>query len=141
MVVPPNIRRPTIRLAYCTGIRRCDNSTKMTPAITSRPNAITSRKTIQPWEPGRATFKLHSALGKVAAIWVKIRTDMPLPTPRSVMSSPSHMITPVPAVIVRIMTTGKMLCRRPVRHPVKSRSFTATVTKAVELSTASTRVR
>jgi hypothetical protein len=30
----------------------------------------------------------------------KIRTDMPLPTPRSVMSSPSHMMTPVPAVIV-----------------------------------------
>jgi len=53
---------------------------------------------------------LHSAPGKVAAIWVKISTDMPLPTPRSVISSPSHMMTPVPAVIVRIMTTtGKML--------------------------------
>jgi hypothetical protein len=30
---------------------------------------------------------------------VKISTDMPLPTPRSVMSSPSHMITAVPAVM------------------------------------------
>ena len=33
-------------------------------------------------------------------IEVKISTDMPLPTPRSVMSSPSHMITAVPAVSV-----------------------------------------
>ena len=66
---------------------------------------------------------------------MKISTDMPLPTPRSVMSSPSHMMTPVPAVIVRIMqTTGKMLLSytRP-GQPVNSRSFTATVTKAVEL--------
>ena len=110
VVVPPNIRRPTIRLAYCTGIRRWACSTKMTPAITTRPRAITSRKTTQPLEPGRATRRLHSADGKVAAIWVKIITDMPLPTPRSVISSPSHMMTLVPAVIVRIITTtGKML--------------------------------
>ena len=40
------------------------------------------------------------SLGRRAAIEVKIRTDMPLPTPRSVISSPSHMTTPVPAVIV-----------------------------------------
>ena len=31
---------------------------------------------------------------------VKISSDMPLPTPRSVISSPSHMITAVPEVIV-----------------------------------------
>ena len=49
-------------------------------------------------------------MGKVAAIWVKMSTDMPLPTPRSVISSPSHMMTLVPAVMVRIITmTGKML--------------------------------
>ena len=35
---------------------------------------------------------------------VKINTDMPLPTPLSVISSPSHMITPVPAVIVSTST-------------------------------------
>ena len=40
------------------------------------------------------------SLGSRAAIEVKIRTDMPLPTPRSVISSPSHMTMPVPAVIV-----------------------------------------
>ena len=76
----------------------------MTPSMTSKPSPITSRNTTQPCEPGRATFKLHKALGKVAAIWVKISTDMPLPTPRSVMSSPSHMMTLVPAVIVMTMT-------------------------------------
>ena len=35
--------------------------------------------------------------------WVKIISDMPLPTPRSVISSPSHMMTAVPAVIVMTM--------------------------------------
>ena len=34
---------------------------------------------------------------------VKIRTDMPLPTPRSVISSPIHMMTVVPATIVMTM--------------------------------------
>ena len=37
-------------------------------------------------------------------IEVKISSDMPLPTPRSVMSSPSHMITAVPAVMTMTMT-------------------------------------
>ncbi len=47
--------------------------------------------------------------GKVAEICTKIRSDMPLPTPRSVMSSPSHMTTAVPAVITRtISTIGKI---------------------------------
>ena len=40
----------------------------------------------------------------MATTWVKIRIDMPLPMPRSVISSPSHMITAVPAVIVMTMT-------------------------------------
>ena len=47
----------------------------------------------------------HSADGKPAAIEVKMSRDIPLPTPRSVMSSPSHMMRPVPAVIVMIIRT------------------------------------
>ena len=35
--------------------------------------------------------------------WVKIISDMPLPTPRSVISSPIHMITAVPDTIVITM--------------------------------------
>ena len=41
--------------------------------------------------------------GKPAAIEVKMSSDMPLPTPRSVICSPSHMMRPVPAVIVTTM--------------------------------------
>ena len=40
--VPPYIRRPTIRLAYCTGIRRWACSTKTTAAMTARPSRQTS---------------------------------------------------------------------------------------------------
>ena len=36
---------------------------------------------------------------------VKIRIDMPLPTPRWVISSPSHMISAVPAVITRMISS------------------------------------
>ena len=41
-----------------------------------------------------------------ATIEVKMSSDMPLPMPRSVMSSPSHMIRPVPAVMVTTMSAS-----------------------------------
>jgi hypothetical protein len=43
--------------------------------------------------------------GMRAAIEVKISTDMPLPIPFSVSSSPSHMISAVPAVSATTRTT------------------------------------
>ena len=43
--------------------------------------------------------------GITAMTCVKIISDMPLPTPRSVISSPSHMMTAVPAVIVVTIVT------------------------------------
>ncbi len=46
----------------------------------------------------------QSASGKRAEIDVKISSDIPLPMPRSVMSSPIHMMRPVPAVIVMTMS-------------------------------------
>ena len=46
---------------------------------------------------------VSSSPGMTAMTWVKIMTDMPLPTPRSVMSSPIHMMTAVPATIVMTM--------------------------------------
>ena len=45
---PPNILRPTIRLAYCTGIRRWACSMKMTAAMMTRPITRTMPKTPQP---------------------------------------------------------------------------------------------
>ena len=59
--------------------------------------------------------------------WVKIMSDMPLPMPRSVMSSPSHMMTAVPAVIVTTMTRkvpvlslSSRLWSQPVEQPARA---------------------
>ena len=89
-----------MRFAYCTGMRRCDCSTKMTSPMMTMPTPMTPMRTSGP----RSVRILPSEFGNCAAIEVKIRIDMPLPTPRSVMSSPSHMMTPVPAVIVMTMS-------------------------------------
>ena len=67
----------------------------------TRPISITTAKTHQPL----ALLDRHSARREACATtWVKISIDMPLPMPRSVISSPSHMITAVPAVMVTTMT-------------------------------------
>src|SRR6478735_3702166 len=99
--VPPYMRRPTMRLAYCTGMRRWDCSTKTTAAMTNMPRMMMSRNVPQPL----FSLMAHSEPGKPAAMDVKIMSDMPLPTPLSVTSSPNHMMRPVPAVIVRSMMT------------------------------------
>ncbi len=68
-------------------------------------------KTNHAFAPVRAVLIAHNDVGNCAAIWVKIITDMPLPIPRSVISSPIHMMIEVPAVIVRIITiTGNTPC-------------------------------
>src|SRR5660397_146417 len=43
---------------------------------------------------------VEMAPGNDEATEVKIKSDMPLPMPRSVMRSPIHMMSTVPAVIV-----------------------------------------
>src|SRR5215472_2911771 len=94
--VPPYIRRPIIRLAYWIGIRRCACSISATKAMMATPMISTSTKTYL----GLFSQMSWSWPGTTAMIWVKIITDMPLPTPLSVISSPSHMITAVPAVMM-----------------------------------------
>src|SRR3984885_263958 len=47
-----------------------------------------------------------SSPGMTAMTCVKIISDMPLPTPRSVISSPSHMMTAVPAVMMITIVTS-----------------------------------
>ena len=134
VLVPPMVRRPTMRLAYCTGMRRCDCSTKTTQVMTTSPIAHTPRKMPQP----RVRRISPSADGKVAAMDVKISRDMPLPTPRSVMRSPSHMITVVPAVMVRIMMTstgsessGMIGSEQlPSRFPERAREMTVVALRA-----------
>ena len=46
---------------------------------------------------------LPPSAGMRAAMLTNISSDMPLPMPRSVMSSPNHMMIAVPAVIVMTM--------------------------------------
>ena len=73
---------------------------KITAAMMTSP--IDQDDARRPTSPG-CWRTCHSEVGKVATTWVKIRIDMPLPMPRSVISSPSHMITAVPAVMVTTM--------------------------------------
>ena len=58
---------------------------------------------------------------------VKISSDMPLPTPRSVICSPIHMITVVPAhrVIIisrtcQMSSTGIMFGQFPISAPLRA---------------------
>jgi hypothetical protein len=80
-------------------MRRWPCSTNTTLAMMARPNAQTPANT-----SGPELFRmLPPSIGTRAAIEAKISSDMPLPTPRSVTCSPSHMITAVPAVITMTM--------------------------------------
>src|SRR6266487_4146217 len=68
--VPPYIRRPTIRLAYCTGMRRCACSMNTMPVTTTTTTATDSTEVNGP------------------LVW------------KMVISSPIHMMTAVPATMV-----------------------------------------
>ncbi len=96
------MRRPIIRLAYCTGIRRCPCSTKMTLAMIASASRQMKKNVRPPWLLRIAA----PSVGIRAAMFRKMSSDMPLPTPRSVMSSPSHIMTAVPAVIVRTVSVS-----------------------------------
>ena len=117
------MRRPIMRLAYWTGMRRWACSTKTTNTTIARPSSSTSVKTTPP-----AACRIPVPCeGRRAAIEVNISSDMPLPTPRLVMSSPSHMISAVPAVMVMTMTAmlyiegSRMMCGRAARdQPVRA---------------------
>ena len=84
----------------------------------------------------------QSEPGKVAAIEVKMSSDMPLPMPRSVMSSPIHMMRPVPAVMVMTMSrmayqaSFVMSCEHAGSdEPLNSAPERATVMSVVDCST------
>ena len=102
MFWPPYMRRPTTRFANCTGILRCPDSTNTMPTIIATPMPSTVKNWIlvpsdqmaPPWAGRRDTTD------------AKIRIDMPLPMPRWVMSSASHITIAVPAVHVRTIERG-----------------------------------
>ena len=94
MEPPVVIRRPTTRLAYCTGIRRWPSWTKTIPTITaSATNGIITMKT---WSGLDHHLVMPGPI--LEAIEAKIIRLIPLPTPRWVISSPSHISSTVPAV-------------------------------------------
>ena len=99
---PPKTLRPTTRLAYWTGMRRCARSTKTMAATTA---AMKTRRKIavnRLMEPRRIwSIEFRTAVGRFATMPAKMMSEMPLPTPRSVICSPSHMTNAVPVVRVR----------------------------------------
>ena len=87
-------------------------------------------------------------VGNCAAIEVKMRSDMPLPMPRSVTSSPIHMMRPVPAVIVMTMSmiayqeSSVISCVHCETAVVPNRApLRATVMRVVDWRTPSAMVR
>ena len=110
--VPPYILRPTMRLAYWTGMRRCPCSTNTTPMMMISAATQTRLNTMPP----RLSRMVLPSVGIREAMLAKISSDMPLPMPRSVTSSPIHITSAAPAVITSTMTTrGKMF--RPSLWP------------------------
>ena len=97
MLWPPYMRRPTTRFANCTGIRRWPDSTKTIATIMAMP---TMRDDDALEAPGLGEHGLPWA-GSRDTTDAKIRIDIPLPTPRWVISSPNHMTSAVPATQVR----------------------------------------
>ena len=95
MAPPVVILRPTIRFAYWIGIRRWPSWTNTTEA--TMPTAISGKKMRSIGPP------FHQALtpsGRLVRIEAKMRIEMPLPMPRLVICSPSHISSTVPVVSV-----------------------------------------
>ena len=102
---PPYILRPLTCLAYCTGMRRSAKSTvtmsaKMMTAMTQ--NTMTSRmgsKSKATFSAVKAEMILSSSVRPAVEMMPrKMISEMPLPTPYSVMRSPIHMVSMAPAV-------------------------------------------
>ena len=80
---PPNMRRPTCRLGYCTTMRRCARSMKTMKPMTATAmmkSAISTTADSAPVRPSSSV--LASAPGSSATMPAKMMSEMPLPTPR-----------------------------------------------------------
>ncbi len=83
----------------------------MTARITSTTSTV-MRAPLSPWET-----ELKMAAGRPAMMLAKMMSDMPLPTPRWVMTSPSHMMIMAPASMVT--TTMTSMSHSGAGMPVK----------------------
>ena len=105
VVSPPNMRLPICRLGYCTGMRRCARSMNTMKAMVA--TAITAKARMKngdsaPVRPSSSSEA--SALGSPATMPAMMIRLMPLPTPRAVICSPSHIrnIVPPTSVITQV---------------------------------------
>ena len=103
--------RPMTRFAYCTGMRRCPPSTYTMKATTAIMKAIRNISASPVNGPQAAVFALVTrssmARGKPTTMPTKIMSDIPLPMPRSLICSPSHMMKAEPVVSVRMVIRVK----------------------------------
>ena len=92
---------PTWRLGYWMWILRSARSTKTTKAITATAITMMPMMTaglsapVRPWVKNCA-----SAAGSSAMMPTKMMSEMPLPMPRAVICSPSHIRNIVPPTSV-----------------------------------------
>ena len=104
---PPIMRRPTMRRALWMGMRRSQRSTKTMKATTATmPTSQQQHREEGERAPGVGLDLLISSptpRGRPATMPAKISRLMPLPMPRSVICSPSHMMKAVPVVSVRMV--------------------------------------
>ena len=102
-VEPPEvIRRPTIRFAYWIGIRRWPSCTNTTATMTL--SAITGNMTRSYGPP---SYQARMPAGRLERMDAKMRSEMPFPIPRFVISSPIHMRSVVAAVSETTMRTKR----------------------------------
>ena len=105
---PPYILLPTWRLGYWTMIRRCAVSTNTTTATTSTTPIASAMMNSADSAPVRPSSRVWiRALGRAATMPAKMISETPLPTPRAVICSPSHIRNSVPPTRVTTVTKRK----------------------------------
>ena len=124
-VSPWNIRLPTWRFGYWMSRRRCARSKNTIAAITTIASTMIAR--IRPVDraPVRPSSSVPPmALGMPATMPAKMISEMPLPMPRAVICSPSHIRNMVPptSVItaeVRKKRPGSVTMPAPLSRPTE----------------------
>ena len=108
---PSNIRLPTWRFGYWISKRRCARSMNTMKAMTA--TTITSTMIMSPVEsaPCRPSSSVPAtAEGSCATMPEMMISEVPLPMPRWVICSPSHIRNMVPPVSVITVECGRT-CR------------------------------
>ena len=107
---PPNIFCPTWRFGYCTTMRRWARSTKTIRVITETTMMNSPTMSTADIAPVRPSSRVPArAEGSAATMPEKMISEIPLPTPRAVICSPSHIRKMVPptSVITVVMRMYK----------------------------------